>query len=54
MTTRSTLKPACADYADLEPLPDPPREPDMQQFEGVYAFASVMCVQARPSSDLYR
>ena len=42
MTTRSTLKPAYADYAHLEPLPDPPREPDMQQFVGVFAFASTL------------
>ena len=42
MTSRSTLKPAFADYSHLEPLPDPPREPDMQQFEGVHAFTSAL------------
>ena len=42
MTTRSTLKPRIEDYAHLEPLPDPPREPDMQQFLGVHHFASAL------------
>ena len=32
MTTRSSLKqPHTVDYSKLEPLPDPPREPDMNQ-----------------------
>ena len=32
MTTRSSLKqPHTVDYTKLEPLPDPPREPDMNQ-----------------------
>ena len=38
MTTRSTLRPQVADYAHLEPLPDPEREPDMQQYEGIVSF----------------
>lgn len=42
MTSRSTLKPAYADYSHLEPLPDPPREPDMQQFLGVFSFTSAL------------
>lgn len=42
MTTRSTLRPSYTDYSHLEPLPDPPREPDMQQFIGVYSFASAL------------
>ena len=45
MTTRSALKPPYPpyiDYSHLEPLPDPPREPDMQQFLGVFAFASIL------------
>ena len=33
MITKSKLRPQVADYAHLEPLPDPPREPDMQQNE---------------------
>ena len=36
MTTRSALKqPHNVDYSHLEPLPDPQREPDMQQHEHV-------------------
>ena len=42
MTTRGTLKPTFSDYSHLEPLPDPPREPDMQQFAGVHAFTSAL------------
>ena len=42
MTTQSALKPRIEDYSHLEPLPDPPREPDMQQFIGVHAFASIL------------
>ena len=38
MTTRSALRPQVADYAHLEPLPDPPKEPDMQQRMGIKAF----------------
>ena len=42
MTTRSSLKPAYTDYSHSEPLSDPPREPDIQQPEGVYSFASAL------------
>ena len=43
MTTRSSLKqPHTVDYTKLEPLPDPPREPDMQQSEGTYAFRGIL------------
>ncbi len=32
MTTRSSLKqPHTVGYSQIEPLPDPPREPDMNQ-----------------------
>ncbi|MCE2459047.1 MAG: Uma2 family endonuclease [Dehalococcoidia bacterium] len=43
MTTRSSLKqPNTVDYTKLEPLPDPPREPDMQQHEHLlYAGSSL-------------
>ena len=43
MTTRSSLKqPHTVDYSKLEPLPDPPREPDMQQYEHfIYAGYSL-------------
>ena len=43
MTTRSALKqPHTADYSHLEPLPDPPRKPDMQQSDRVYAFRGIL------------
>ena len=42
MTTRSTLRPQIADYAHLEPLPDPEREPDMQQFLSVVEIAAAL------------
>ena len=42
MTTRSTLRPQIADYAHLEQLPDPPREPDMQQSVGIIAFHLIL------------
>ncbi len=38
MTTQIRLKPQIADYSHLEPLPDPPREPDMQRRMGIKAF----------------
>ena len=42
MTTQGTLTQQTGDYSHLEPLPDPPREPDMQQFVGLFAFASTL------------
>ena len=42
MTTRSALTQQTGDYSHLEPLPDPPSEPDMQQFVGLFAFASTL------------
>ena len=42
MTTRSTLRPQVSDYAHLEPLPDPEREPDMQQSVGIIAFHLIL------------
>ena len=44
MTTRSALYPPYTDYSHLEPLPDPPREPDMQQDVWIYAFQSLLHV----------
>lgn len=32
-------KPLVPDYSDIEPLPDPPKGPDMEQFDGISAFA---------------
>ena len=44
MTTQSTLAQRSIDrYAHIEPLPDPPeKERDMEQFDGIYAFASTL------------
>ena len=43
MTTQRVLtQPHTGDYSHLEPLPDPPREPDMQQNVGIYAFRSLL------------
>ena len=42
MTTKSKLRPQIADYAHLEPLPDPEREPDMQRFRGMIAFVTML------------
>ena len=30
------------DYSHLEPLPDPPREPDMQQYEWIHYFHAIL------------
>ena len=41
MTTK--LRPQIADYSHLEPLPDPPpREPDMQQEQRIFAFYGIL------------
>ncbi len=43
MTTRSSLKqPHTVDYSKLEPLPDPPREPDMNQSDRIYSFRGIL------------
>ena len=40
MTTRTTAtKTLAPDYSDIQPLPDPPRPHDMEQFDGISAFA---------------
>ena len=35
-------KPSLRDYSDIEPLPAPPQVPDMEQFDGIYAFAAAL------------
>ena len=41
MTTK--LRPQIADFSHLEPLPDPPpREPDMQQEQRIFAFYGIL------------
>ncbi len=43
MTTRTALRPQPpGEYAHLEPLPDPPRTPDMQQHIRIVAFDSYL------------
>ncbi len=43
MTTRGVLRPSYADdYSHLEPLPDPPKEPDMQQEVGIHSFYGLL------------
>ena len=43
MATKTVLRPpAPGAYAHLEPLPDPPRIPDMQQYDRLVAFDSIL------------
>ena len=43
MATKTVLRPpAPGAYAHLEPLPDPPRIPDMQQYDRFVAFDSIL------------
>ena len=42
MTSPSKVKLPLADYSHLEPLPDPPREPDMEQHEHLVSSASIL------------
>ena len=43
MATKTVLRPpAPGAYAHLEPLPDPPRIPDMQQYDRPVAFDSIL------------
>ena len=42
MTTKKVLRPQIEEYAHLEPLPDPPKEPDMQQRLSTMAIDKVL------------
>ena len=42
MTTKRKLRPRVEDYAHLEPLPDPPKEPDMQQRMSTKAIDKIL------------
>ena len=42
MTTKKKLRPQIEDYAHLEPLPDPPKEPDMQQRLSTMAIDKIL------------
>ena len=52
MTTRTTLKPQVADYAHLEPLPDPPREPDMRHNDHLVDAQTVLKVHFAGREDV--
>ncbi len=40
-------KPSLRDYSDIEPLPDPPQVTDMEQFDGIHEFATVLSARRR-------
>ena len=40
-------EPRLRDYPDIEPLPDPPQVPDMEQFDGISAFAAALSARCR-------
>ncbi len=54
MATRTTLRPPPPGgaYAHLEPLPDPPRIPDMQQYVRIAAFDSILRAHFAQRSDV--
>ena len=53
MTTRGSLKkPDTGDYSHLEPLPDPPREPDMQQRRRTAAFDAILMAHFAHRNDV--
>ena len=53
MTTRGSLKkPDTGDYSHLEPLPDPPREPDMQQRKRTAAFDAILMAHFAHRNDV--
>ncbi len=53
MATRTALhSPVSGAYAHLEPLPDPPRIPDMQQYDRLVAFDSILRAHFAPRTDV--
>ena len=53
MATRTALRPPSPGaYAHLDPLPDPPRIPDMQQYNRLVAFDSVLRAHFAARSDV--
>ena len=53
MATRTALRsPAPGAYAHVEPLPDPPRIPDMQQYNHLVAFDSIIRAHFAPRADV--
>ena len=53
MTTQSVLaKSRVPDRSDIEPLPDPPRKPEMNEYPGINAFISALSVWFRHRDDV--
>ena len=53
MTTRGSLKkPDTGGHSQLEPLPDPPREPDMQQRRRTAAFDAILMAHFAHRNDV--
>lgn len=53
MTTQSVLaQPQTDDYSHLEPLPDPPREPDMQQHKSITYIEAMLLAHFAHESDV--
>ena len=53
MTTRGSLKkPDTGGHSHLEPLPDPPREPDMQQRRRTAAFDAILMAHFAHRNDV--
>ena len=53
MTTKSARKPSWRVlYPDIEPLPDPPYQKEMQQFKPIYLFASVLSARFADRKDV--
>ena len=53
MTTRGSLKkPDTGGHSHLEPLPDPPREPDMQQRRRTAAFDAILTAHFAHRNDV--
>ena len=53
MATKIALRsPAPGAYAHVEPLPDPPRIPDMQQYNHLVAFDSIIRAHFAPRADV--
>ena len=53
MTIRSTIqRPQAVDYSHVEPLPDPPREPDMHQFNSLMSVGNSLLAHFADRDDV--
>ena len=50
-TPRAVTRPRVEDYSHIEPLPDPPREPDMQQNRVLVPAESALIAYFKPRKD---